>query len=139
MNLLATTTRLDRLEQIATATVKVAPAAAAGVTATAHAGGAFAKGAYVQIIPAAAVTSRFRLSAIISDNQSAADEYEIDIAKGLAAAEVIIATIKVPEHGRFLISSDYLLPGTRISARIGVRDAVARTCDISVEFSDNLI
>lgn len=139
MNLLALTARLDRLEQLTTSETKTAPAAAAGVTTTCNAAANFVKGAYAQIVPAAGITTRFRPSAIVVDNPSAADEYEIQLAKGAAAAEVVVCTIKVTGAGRYPINCDYVEANTRIAARAGCLDAVARTIGVTIEYADNLI
>tara|TARA_R110002020_G_scaffold389685_1_gene600271 strand:+ start:76 stop:498 length:423 start_codon:yes stop_codon:yes gene_type:complete len=139
MNLLALTARLDRLEQTQNSVPGVKPAGAAGVTATAHAGGSFARGAYIEIAAASSITSKYRPTAVILDNLSAGDEFEVDLAVGGAGSETVVATIRVCEHGRKILTScPYVDANARLAARIGCRDAVARTAGISVEFIDSL-
>ena len=139
MNLLALVTRILRVEKLFTSQTKVYPSEAAGVTVTAAAGGGFAKGTYAQVVPVATITTVHRVTAIVVDNPSAADEYEIDIATGLAASEVVVGTIKVTGAGRYQFNCANIDANTRIAARIGCLDAVARTAGITFEYSDDLL
>jgi len=138
MNLLALVTRLDKLKAYQTSTTKLYPGEAAGVTATANGAGGFAKGTYAQISSGLVFATRYKPTAIIVTNASAVDEYEIDLATGAAASEVLGGTFKVTGNGRYPITFAEVAEQTRIAVRIGCLDGVARTLEIGIEFIDGL-
>lgn len=145
-NNLSLTAKLDTLKsnqtkllEYANSEPKIYPDTAVGVTVTAAGGGTFARGAYSQIVAAAGIATKFRITAIVVQNVSAADEWEIDLAAGTAASEVDFATFKFVGDGRVEISSIAdVAAGARLAARIGCLDAVARTAKITVEYIDSL-
>jgi len=143
MNLLALITRLNKLESKAASQTKTIPAAAAGVTVTAAGGGSYAKGAYAEVVAASGVTTNYRPTALVINLISAVDEYEIDIATGTAAAEVVVSTHKfsaLAANGNARIELGSIVnvsKNIRLAARIGCNDAVARTIKLSAEYIDN--
>ena len=131
---------LDRIQQNFSKQPKVIPAGAAGVTATANAAGGYAKGAYVELAAASVITTKYKPTALVIDNISAADEYEVELASGGAGSETTIGTFKFGAEGRIQIPSIAAVDAnTRLAARIGCNDAVARTANISVEYIDGLL
>ena len=117
---------------------KLAPVDAAGAVVTASAVGTFDKtGAFVTLL--AAITGKGKLLAVTVSNPSAPDEYDVEIAEGVALSEVIIGTVKVTGAGRFVFTHGaYITTGERLSARLSCNDAVARTAEITVEYIDSL-
>tara|TARA_R110000751_G_scaffold76798_3_gene154772 strand:- start:393 stop:818 length:426 start_codon:yes stop_codon:yes gene_type:complete len=139
MNLLALVARLQKFLEYLQSEPKVYPDTAVGVEATAAAGGAFARGAYVQIVPASTITTRMRPNAIIISNPSAADEWEIDIATGSALSEVDVGTFKFNGAETVVIPCIAEIDANvRIACRIGCFDAVARTAEVSLGYIDTL-
>lgn len=139
MNNLSLAARLDRIEALADTVPSIVPSGATGITATAAAGGAFARGAYAEIAAANAITSKYKVVSVTVEAVSATDEYEIDLAVGGAGSESVITRVRVTGAGRHTVpSSGYGAAGDRLSARIGCLDAVARTANISVEYIDGL-
>lgn len=144
MNLLALVTKIDRLLKEQDSQVKIIPAAGAGVTVTAHAGGSYARGAWVELVPASTVTTDSKVRTLVCELMSAVDEYEIDIGTGGAGAEVVVSTHKVTAlaangGARVTVGSMATIPAnTRVAVRIGCLDAVARTMAVSAEYIDSL-
>lgn len=138
-NLLALVSRLDRIESETNTVPSIVPSGATGVTLTAAAGGAFARGAYAELAAASAISSKYKPVAVIVEAVSAADEYEIDLAVGLAGSEADIGRIRVTGAGRYTLPScSYGSANARLAARVGCFDAVARTANIAVEYIDGL-
>ena len=138
-DLAALTALLDEVLEERNVEPKVIPALAAGATVTAAAAGAYAKGAYVELVAAAGITTTYKPIGLVIDNMSAADEFEIELARGAPAAEIVIGTFKFGADGRLAIPSLRRLDANmRLAARVGCFDAVARTVNISVEYIDGL-
>jgi len=79
-------------EQTHTGTYYTYPSNAAGVTIT-SAAGAYTKGNYTEIIPVDTILTQYYITGITISNMTVNTDYELDIATGAAAAEVIIATV----------------------------------------------
>jgi len=79
-------------EQTHTGRYYTYPPNAAGVTIT-SAAGAYTKGDYTEIIPVDTILTQYYITGITISNMTVNTDYELDIATGLAAAEVIIATV----------------------------------------------
>ena len=79
------------LEQVHTGTYYIIPANAAPISLQ-SAAGAYNKGNYVEIIPVNSIGFTYYIVGIYINIQTAGVDYEIDVATGLAASEIIIAT-----------------------------------------------
>jgi len=109
-------------EQTHTGIYYTYPPNAAGVTIT-SAAGAYTKGAYTEIIPVDTILTQYFITGVTLSNLTVNTDYELDIATGLAASEVIIATVSHKTDNTNL-AHECLFPvpikissNTRISAR----------------------
>lgn len=144
MNLLALVTRLNNLESQFAYQTKVVPASATGVNVTCGVGATMSsKGAYVEVIAASGVTTKYRPMALVINLISGVDEYEIDLATGGAGSEVIVSTHKFAANAanaavRIELSSIAdVAKNVRFAARIGCTDSSGRTIKLSLEYIDN--
>tara|TARA_R110000751_G_scaffold81024_5_gene163242 strand:+ start:6953 stop:7390 length:438 start_codon:yes stop_codon:yes gene_type:complete len=143
MNLLALVAKLDRLLRGLDSEVKTYPTTAAGVVVTAGAATYAKGGTWVEVIPASTVTTDFKPVAIVAEIISTIDEYELEIASGLAAAEVVISTHKFANianlgTARVQIASIATQPAnTRLSLRLSSKDG-SNTASVSLEYVDAL-
>ena len=109
-------------EQTHTGTYYTYPPNAAGVTIT-SAAGTYTKGSYTEIIPVNTISTQFFITGVTLSNLTVNTDYELDIATGAAASEVIIATVSHMTDNTNL-AHECLFPipikvssNTRISAR----------------------
>lgn len=109
-------------EQTHTGTYYTYPSNAAGVTITSGAG-AYTKGAYTGIIPVNTILTQYFITGVTLSNLTVNTDYELDIATGLAASEVIVATVSHMTDN-INLAHECLFPipikissNTRISAR----------------------
>jgi len=124
-----------------TATYKAYPAAAAGISRASSGSTAWSNSAYTELVPVSTITSTFYIAGItlMYPNTAAVDtthEFEIDIATGSAASEVVIMTIPlsyridsaVGHHATIFVpfpEPREVAANTRLSVR--VRQALATT------------
>jgi len=110
------------LEQTHTGRYYTYPPNAAGVTIT-SAAGAYTKGNYIEIIPVNTISTQFFITGVTLSNLTVNTDYELDIATGLAAAEVIVATVShITDNTNLAHECLFPIPikissNTRISAR----------------------
>lgn len=104
------------------ATYFLRPENSTGVLLTSGAG-AFTKGAFSEIIAASSITTRYYLASIFLDKTTVSQQFEIDIATGLAGFETIIATVShevdnTNNSKEYIFTPQIKIPAnTRISAR----------------------
>ena len=109
-------------EQTHTGRYYTYPSNASGVTIT-SAAGAYTKGDYTEIIPVDTILTQYFITGITISNMTVNTDYELDIATGLAAAEVIIATVShMTDNTNLAYECIFHIPikvssNTRISAR----------------------
>lgn len=100
----------------------IVPTGTTGVTLTSGVG-VYVPGAYVQIIPAASIVTDYYIGSIFISKSTANVNFEIGIATGAAASEVVIATISheadsTSDSKEYVFSPQIKIPAnTRISAR----------------------
>jgi hypothetical protein len=119
---------------------KVFPSMGAGVTLTSGSGTAWALGNFIEIIPANAITKRFRLDTANFAVFSTAATYEIVFYKGTTGNEVEIGrcranpgTTSMPVHDKPLYTE--LLPAnTRVTAKLANPSTSATTVVCSVTY-----
>lgn len=99
---------------------------------------AWALGAFVQVVPANAITDAFDVHYINTSNASAADNYQIELYAGSSGAEVLIAQTRivrplgVTQSIPMPIVTPVQLPNARISARLASASGGGDTLDISI-------
>ncbi|MCK5601499.1 hypothetical protein KAR91_06515 [Candidatus Pacearchaeota archaeon] len=126
-------------EQLHTGIHHVYPTLAAAVTITSSAV-AWTMGNYTEIVPVDTIKTQFFLTGIILNNLVADSEYEVDIATGLAAAEVVIATATHETHDANLSIVIPISPpikissNTRLSARAATENAAGDTCTVKLMY-----
>ena len=126
-------------EQVHSGDQLVYPTLAAAIVATSSAV-AWTMGNYIEIIPVNTVKTMFYLTGIVINNMVIDTEYEINIATGLGAAEVIIGTFTHETHDTNL---SCIIPlntplkvssNTRISVRCASENAAPDTCTIKLMY-----
>lgn len=131
---------IDEIDEHNHSIAKVYPSLSAGVTVTGGAG-AWALGAFVEIIPANVVTLPFDIHFInieaVSDNTT----YELIIYKGLAGAEVEVGRTKFTRLSvttANISSQPFMTPliesNSRISAKVATLNGGADTTVISLGY-----
>lgn len=126
-------------EQVHSGNHLVYPTLAAAIVATSSAV-AWTMGNYIEIIPVNSVKNMYYITGIVVNNMVIDSEYEINIATGLGAAEVIIGTFTHETHDTNL---SCIIPlsqplkvssNTRISARCASENAAPDTCTIKLMY-----
>lgn len=90
------------------------PSLAAGVTVT-GAPGAWTRGAWTEVVPAATITSKYVVFDVVVESLTGA--HQLEFGQGGAGSETSIGNIKVLTSGRFQLHLPNLGANTRLSAR----------------------
>jgi len=114
---------------------KVYPTLAGGVLIAGGAG-AWALGAFVEVVPAATIASVFDIHGICVEALSGAGVSELVLYSGLLGAEVEIGRIRIPAGGTWeqLFQCPQQLANTRISAKFATAAGGAQTVTISLRY-----
>lgn len=105
-------------------------AAAAAVTLTAGAGGAWNWGAWVQIVAAVGVTVDTQITGLTLENFTGAlSQGEVEIGLGGVGAEVTRVTVPSASPDYVLVPPVFVQSGTRIAARYRTSTGAADTVD----------
>lgn len=97
-------------------------------------------GAYTEIVPAAAVTSKYYITGVLINNPDANIEYVVDIAFGAAGLEVDQGTVSFKvDNANNNINYPFVVPiaappGTRVSARCAANAIGAHTCGVKLKY-----
>ena len=126
-------------EQTHTGTHYVYPTLAPAVVLTSSAT-AWTMGSYTEIIPIVTIKEMFYLTGIVLNNMVIDSEYEVNIATGSAASEIVVGTVTHETNDTnlsvvFPISPPIKVSSrTRISARVATENAAADTCTIKLMY-----
>jgi len=126
-------------EQIHSGQSLIYPSLAAAIVSTSSAV-AWTMGNYVEIIPVDTITTMYYITGIVINNMVIDTEYEVNVATGLGAAEVIVGTFTHETHDTNLSCIIQLSPplkissNTRISVRCATENAIADTCTIKLMY-----
>ena len=126
-------------EQVHSASHDIYPTLAGAVALTSSAV-AWTQGAYTEVLPVSTIKNRFFITGIILNNMVIDSEYEVDIATGAAASEVVMVTVSHETHDTNLSCIIPISPpikissNTRISARCASENAAGDTCTIKLMY-----
>ena len=138
-NALSSKVAFDNLEDSLSGTVNVYPTLANAITVTSSSS-AWTHGSYAEIVPVDTISDAIFVDSVVVEVPSAAGTYQIDLATGAAASEVVVSTVRfaaghASNHMSLVIPiRKKVLKNVRISARCASKVASAKTLDVSISY-----
>ena len=139
-NALSSKVAFDNLEDSLSGTLSVYPVAADAVVVTSDGSAWDRTGAFAEVVPVLTITHDIWLEALVIETTSNVDTFLLDVATGLALAEVVIASVRTTithvanTNSVSIPIRKKIAANTRISVRSTCKTAAALTASVSISY-----